>query len=194
MHVLEYAEGRRIARWTSDRKSQSGRNAPSGTAGARTPVCSYAVRFDAGWRERICSAAIRILYRLFLGPANDSSDRPGVRTRRCRRMVDSCSTPTSSSPYWRETTLCCPIWNKRPKFSFRRFAAGRVIIPCDLDVAREYGRLKQVLKDRGRPLPENDIWIAAAATHYRMVLVTRDRHFQEIDDLSIADWAVIPRA
>ncbi len=74
-----------------------------------------------------------------------------------------------------------------------RFAAGRAIIPCDLDVAREYGRLKQVLKDRGRPLPENDIWIAAAATYYRMVLVTRDRHFQEIDDLATVNWAADPK-
>lgn len=74
-----------------------------------------------------------------------------------------------------------------------RFAKGRAIIPCDLDVAREYGRLKQILKDRGRPLPENDIWIAAAATHHRMVLVTRDRHFQEINNLSIEDWTVHPK-
>lgn len=59
-----------------------------------------------------------------------------------------------------------------------RFAAGRAIISCDLDVAREYGRLKQHLKTQGRPLPENDIWIAAAAIHHGLVLVTRDRHFR----------------
>lgn len=70
-----------------------------------------------------------------------------------------------------------------------RFAAGRAIFPCDLDVAREYGRLKHRLKERGRPLPENDIWIAATATLHGMVLVTRDRHFQEVDELALADWA-----
>jgi len=53
-----------------------------------------------------------------------------------------------------------------------RFAAGRAVVSCDLDVAREYGRLKQRLKEKGRPLPENDIWIAAAAKHHGMVLVT----------------------
>jgi tRNA(fMet)-specific endonuclease VapC len=66
--------------------------------------------------------------------------------------------------------------------------AGRVILSCDLDVAREYGRLKQRLKARGRPLPENDVWIAAMATCHGMVLVTRDRHFQEIEQLFTADW------
>jgi tRNA(fMet)-specific endonuclease VapC len=70
-----------------------------------------------------------------------------------------------------------------------RFAAGRAIVSCDLDVAREYGRLKQRLKERGRPLPENDIWIAAAAKHHGMVLVTRDRHFQEVEDLQTTEWA-----
>jgi tRNA(fMet)-specific endonuclease VapC len=73
-----------------------------------------------------------------------------------------------------------------------RFAAGRAIVPCDLDVAREYGRLKQHLKEKGRPLPENDIWIAAMAKHHGMVLVTRDRHFREVADLHTADWAVHP--
>jgi len=73
-----------------------------------------------------------------------------------------------------------------------QFAVGRTIVSCDLDVAREYGRLKQQLKARGRPLRENDIWIAAAATRYGMVLVTRDRHFQEIEHLAITDWTVQP--
>jgi tRNA(fMet)-specific endonuclease VapC len=71
-----------------------------------------------------------------------------------------------------------------------QFASGRAIVSADLGVAREYGRLKQYLKKKGRPLPENDIWIAAAAKCHGMVLVTRDRHFQEIEELRTADWAV----
>jgi tRNA(fMet)-specific endonuclease VapC len=71
-----------------------------------------------------------------------------------------------------------------------RFASGRAIILCDLGVAREYGRLKQRLKEKGRPLPENDIWIAAAARHHELTLVTRDSHFQEVEDLRTADWGV----
>jgi tRNA(fMet)-specific endonuclease VapC len=74
-----------------------------------------------------------------------------------------------------------------------RLAAGRAIISCDLDVAREYGQLKQRLQEKGRPLPENDIWLAAAAKCHRLVLVTRDRHFQEVEDMQIADWVVHPR-
>ena len=36
-----------------------------------------------------------------------------------------------------------------------RFATGRAIVSADLEVAREYGRLKHSLKQKGRPLPEN---------------------------------------
>ena len=73
-----------------------------------------------------------------------------------------------------------------------RFASGRAIVSSDIDVAREYGKLKQYLKKKGRPLPENDIWIAAAAKCHGMVLVTRDRHFREVEDLPTADRAVHP--
>jgi|ERR1017187_1286714 tRNA(fMet)-specific endonuclease VapC len=73
-----------------------------------------------------------------------------------------------------------------------RFAADRSIVPCDLDVAREYGRLKQRLREKGRPLPENGIWIAATAIHHGMVLVSRDHHFQEVEDLDIEDWGSRP--
>jgi tRNA(fMet)-specific endonuclease VapC len=70
-----------------------------------------------------------------------------------------------------------------------RFASGRAIVQCDLDVAREYGRLKQRLKTKGRPIPENDIWIAATAKNHGMILVTRDGHFDDVDGLQTADWA-----
>ena len=70
-----------------------------------------------------------------------------------------------------------------------RFASGRTIVACDLSVAREYGRLKQRLREKGRPIPDNDIWIAAAAKRHGMILVTRDSHFGEVEDLQTVDWA-----
>lgn len=69
-----------------------------------------------------------------------------------------------------------------------RFAAGRFILSCDLHVAREYGRLRDSLRAKGRPLPENDVWIAATATFHQLVLVTRDRHFRDVDGLDTAAW------
>jgi tRNA(fMet)-specific endonuclease VapC len=69
------------------------------------------------------------------------------------------------------------------------FVTGRAIINCDLSVAREYGRVKWRLKVKGRPIPENDVWIAAAALHHGLTLVTRDTHFAEVEGLRTVDWA-----
>ncbi len=57
-------------------------------------------------------------------------------------------------------------------------------LPCDFDTARLYGRIKAELRRKGKPIPDNDIWIAAAAIQYGLTLVTRDRHFDFIDGLS----------
>jgi len=43
------------------------------------------------------------------------------------------------------------------------FITGRVILPIDTDTADVYGQVKQSLRAKGRPIPENDIWIAALA-------------------------------
>jgi tRNA(fMet)-specific endonuclease VapC len=69
-----------------------------------------------------------------------------------------------------------------------RFAAGRSVLPCDFRVAREYGRIKRDLQVKGKPIPENDIWIAPIAAAYELVLATRDRHFQDVDGLAVASW------
>ena len=69
-----------------------------------------------------------------------------------------------------------------------RFASETAIVTSDLEVAREYGLLKQRLKSKGRPIPENDIWIAAAAKRYGMILVTRDRHFEQVEELRTVNW------
>jgi tRNA(fMet)-specific endonuclease VapC len=69
-----------------------------------------------------------------------------------------------------------------------RLAASSAIVACDLNVAREFGLVKQRLKQIGGPIPENDIWIAAAAICHSLVLVTRDRHFLQVERLSVTDW------
>jgi tRNA(fMet)-specific endonuclease VapC len=55
-------------------------------------------------------------------------------------------------------------------------------------VAREYGRVKWRLKAKGQPIPENDLWIAAAALCHGLTLVTRDTHFEEVEGLRTAGW------
>ncbi len=79
----------------------------------------------------------------------------------------------------------------RPKANFARienFAAGNTVLACDIGTSREYGRIKNILHKMGRPIPENDIWIAALALEHELTLVSRDEHFKKIDELKRATW------
>mgnify|MGYP001801215340 FL=1 len=68
------------------------------------------------------------------------------------------------------------------------FVADVTIIDCDAATARQYGDVKNRLRVKGRPLPENDIWIAALALQYDLVLATRDAHFQHVEGLQTVRW------
>jgi tRNA(fMet)-specific endonuclease VapC len=65
---------------------------------------------------------------------------------------------------------------------------GSAILVCDAETARQYGEVKNKLRLKGRPLPENDVWIAALALQHNLILVTRDAHFQEVESLKTAAW------
>lgn len=62
------------------------------------------------------------------------------------------------------------------------------ILDCDEYTAKIYGDIKNGLKEKGTPIPENDIWISAIATQYSLILMTRDRHYINIDGLRNEMW------
>jgi len=68
------------------------------------------------------------------------------------------------------------------------FVIKNVVIECNSDTAYEYGDVKNKLRIKGRPLPENGVWIAALALQYDLILVTRDAHFQEVENLKVVSW------
>ena len=69
-----------------------------------------------------------------------------------------------------------------------QFAAGRRILRCDADTGDAYGQIKYALRLKGRPIPENDIWMAALTLQYDGILVTRDVHYNEIENLRSQQW------
>ena len=59
-----------------------------------------------------------------------------------------------------------------------------LILPYNIELSRHWGRLKADTRRQGRPTPDNDLWIAAAALHYQIPLATNNRrHFEHIDGL-----------
>lgn len=62
-----------------------------------------------------------------------------------------------------------------------------IILPS-FEVANYYAEIRKGLKEKGRPIPENDIWIAAMAKSVNLPLVTRDKHFGNIEEVEIEVW------
>lgn len=51
-----------------------------------------------------------------------------------------------------------------------------------------YARVRYQLKLAGTPIPENDVWIAAAAIEHGLPLASRDRHLTVVKGLEIVTW------
>ena len=56
-------------------------------------------------------------------------------------------------------------------------------LPVSYGTADRFARIAMSLRQKGTPLPTNDIWIAAAAMECGAELITFDAHFQRIDGL-----------
>ena len=56
------------------------------------------------------------------------------------------------------------------------------------ETARHYAEIRRELKSSGRPLPSNDLWIAALAREHHSALVSRDRHFEDVRGLRLVTW------
>lgn len=69
-----------------------------------------------------------------------------------------------------------------------QFRDQNVILQCDAGTAAIYGSIRNALRLKGKPIPENDIWIAALTIQHDLTLVTRDAHFGEISTLQREAW------
>lgn len=58
-----------------------------------------------------------------------------------------------------------------------------IIYSINLDTAQFFSQILCALKKKGKPIPTNDIWIAAQALEHGSVVCTYDKHFSFIDGL-----------
>jgi tRNA(fMet)-specific endonuclease VapC len=68
-------------------------------------------------------------------------------------------------------------------------AMATAILPVTPQVAERYAQIYAQLRQKGRLIQTNDIWIAASALVYDMILVSADAHFRFIDGLTVEDWS-----
>lgn len=70
------------------------------------------------------------------------------------------------------------------------FATAVEVVPFDEGAAAEFGRIGSILAERGTPIGEFDVLIAAHAVALRCTLVTSNvRHFSKVPGLSVENWA-----
>jgi len=62
-----------------------------------------------------------------------------------------------------------------------------ILLPTP-ETLEHYASLAHQLKKKGRPIPTNDIWIAALARQHQIPILSRDRHFDFVDGIQRLDW------
>jgi tRNA(fMet)-specific endonuclease VapC len=60
-------------------------------------------------------------------------------------------------------------------------------VPVTYTTADRFGRVAAALRAKGRPIPTNDMWIAAHAMETGAELLSFDQHFEAVDGLA---WAL----
>ncbi len=63
------------------------------------------------------------------------------------------------------------------------------VVPITTEVGEHYGDIRASLERGGRPIGNNDLWIAAHARALACTLVTNnEREFVRVPDLSVENW------
>jgi tRNA(fMet)-specific endonuclease VapC len=57
------------------------------------------------------------------------------------------------------------------------------VLPLDEESSERYATIYHHLRERGTPIPTNDLWIAASAMQHGLALFTRDRHFSRVPQI-----------
>lgn len=61
-------------------------------------------------------------------------------------------------------------------------------LDVDRHTAVHYADVRSELREKGCPIPENDIWIAALARQHHLPIVSRDAHFDHVSNVRRVTW------
>jgi tRNA(fMet)-specific endonuclease VapC len=63
-----------------------------------------------------------------------------------------------------------------------------LVLRIDEATTEHYAAVRNELRETSRPIPENDVWIAALARQHDQPLISRDEHFDTIGGLERLGW------
>ena len=62
------------------------------------------------------------------------------------------------------------------------------LVAVDANTANHYADIREELRPAAKPIPENDIWIAALCRQHDLAVVSRDGHFDKVRHLKRVTW------
>ena len=62
------------------------------------------------------------------------------------------------------------------------------VLVIDEETTNYYAAIRVELKKAGKPIPTNDVWIAALCRQHALPLLSRDGHFDLISGIRRIDW------
>ena len=62
------------------------------------------------------------------------------------------------------------------------------VLNIDEETTPPYAAIYLELKKKGKPIPTNDLWIAALCRQHSLPLLSQDRHFDLVSGLHRLDW------
>lgn len=79
----------------------------------------------------------------------------------------------------------------KAKADFENLAKLIPVLPSHPKMTDHYGKWASLLKTKGTPIGNNDLWIASHALAVGAVVVTHNnKEFERIGDLKVEDWTV----
>lgn len=70
----------------------------------------------------------------------------------------------------------------------REWIAAVTVLDIDEQTTGYYAAIGLELKKAGKPIPTNDLWIAALCRQHNLPLVTRDQHFDAVPGIQRLSW------
>lgn len=69
-----------------------------------------------------------------------------------------------------------------------RLIAVSHVLDIDEQTSQHYAELRIRLRRLGKPIPSNDLWIAALSQQHSLAILSRDRHFDALAGITRLAW------
>ena len=72
--------------------------------------------------------------------------------------------------------------------SLQRMLSRCIVLDIGIETARHYAAIRLELKAACKPIPANDLWIAALCRQHSLPIMSRDTHFDFVGGLRRRTW------